>query len=460
MEEATRTMVRTFSLTLKQIHFDLRGLDTTMTIAEDICPTFLQPVRCDVSKYRTMSGMCNNLRHPSWASARSAMVRFLPPAYQDGISQPRSLSVTGDKLPNPRLVSIMLHTDVNANDFGITIMLVTWGQVIVHDINFGSPTLDERGNPIHCCMKPANERHPSCFPIDVPKADHFSKHFNRTCMNFVRLTPSLRPHCPFGPREPMNIVSGYLDGSIMYGSKSDSIALLREPRGGLLRSLPIYKQLGLKNLLPQQTRKPDFLCQRHNRPKNLFCFEGGDLRSNQQLPLTLMHTFLMREHNRIATFLSKYIPTLDDETIFEETRRLTVAQLQQITYREFLPVVLGDNVMKDYGLHLLDLGYYDGYDPKINAEPRVAFQAAAFRFGHSLVPDSIERFNKFHQKLGSIRLSHILRQPFELYKPAIVDTFILGLVNQPASKQPVCPSLINYNCIFNLFRSNGPHSYQ
>ena len=82
---------------------------------------------------------------------------------------------------------------------------------------------------------------------------------------------------------------------------------------------------------------------------------------------------------------------MDDDTIYEETRRIVSASIQIITYREFLPIVIGDKAMADYGLTLLEKGYYTHYDPKVNPEPRVEFQAAAFRFGHSIVPDVIRR---------------------------------------------------------------------
>ncbi|KAI1289157.1 Chorion peroxidase [Halotydeus destructor] len=454
LEEATRLLGQSFGLTREQILYDLRAMDISGTLVEDICPTFLKPVRCDVSKYRTISGMCNNLIKPSRASSRSAMVRYIPPAYEDNISQPRQFSVTGAKLPNPRTISSAIHDDENRADGSVTVMLATWGQVVVHDINFGSPTLDEKGNPIHCCSQPEKDWHPACYPFPISSEDYFYKHFNRSCMNFVRLTPGLRPKCPLGPREPMNIVSGYLDGSIMYGSSSDIVNPLRSGERGRLKSYKAYSELGLKDLLPQQTHKPDFLCQRHNRPKDVFCFLGGDIRSNQQLPLTLLHTLLMREHNRIAEFLYEMVPQLDDDTLFEETRRLVIAQIQYITYREFLPVVVGDQLMDKYDLHILETGFYHGYDEKVNAEVRVAFQAAAFRFGHSLVPDVIQTYNKHHQKLSSIRTSNILRQPFELYKPAVVDTFILGLLNQPASRMDptVTIELVNH-----LFEKPGNH---
>lgn len=60
--------------------------------------------------------------------------------------------------------------------------------------------------------------------------------------------------------------------------------------------------------------------------------------------------------------------------------------------------------MAKYGLNLKKSDYYDGYNPKINAGTRVAFQVGAFRFGHSMVSDVVERYNKFHVKLGNFRL--------------------------------------------------------
>lgn len=434
MEEATKIIVNSFGLSIENIHFDLRSIDVSQTIISDICPTYLMPVRCEVGKYRTLTGMCNNLRNPSWASSRSAMARFLTPVYEDGISEPRTYALSGQVLPNARYISHVVHSGESQTDHGITIMLATWGQIIVHDINFGAPTLDENNEPIKCCSKPATEWHPSCYVFDIPHNDTFYGMFNRSCINFVRLTPSLKPNCPLGPREPMNVVSGYLDGSVVYGSSTDESHDLREKSGGRLKAHSPHRELGLKDLLPSQTNRPDFLCHRHTRPRNVFCFRSGDLRTNQQLPLTLLHTILMREHNRIARILSDSYPDLDDETLFEESRRILVAEMQVITYREFLPILLGEKYTRDNDLALVEDGYYHGYDPKINAETRVAFQAAAFRFGHSIVPDVIKRYNQFNQKIATYRMSQLLRAPFELYKPNIMDTFILGLMNQEANR--------------------------
>ena len=62
---------------------------------------------------------------------------------------------------------------------------------------------------------------------------------------------------------------------------------------------------------------------------------------NEQIGLTAMHTIWMREHNRIANALADCNRHWDDARIYEETRRIIIAQVQHITYNEFVPLLLG-----------------------------------------------------------------------------------------------------------------------
>ena len=88
--------------------------------------------------------------------------------------------------------------------------------------------------------------------------------------------------------------------------------------------------------------------------------DAGDTRANEQSVLAVLHTLWVREHNRIETILHEVNPHWLGDQLYQETRRIISALIQHITYAEFLPAVLGTDIIQQYQLALVDSGYYDG----------------------------------------------------------------------------------------------------
>ena len=132
----------------------------------------------------------------------------------------------------------------------------------------------------------------------------------------------------------------------------------------------------------------------------------GDNRVNEQPGLTVFHTVWVREHNRLAEQLAYLNPHWDDERLYQEARKIVIAENQHVTYNEWLPLVLGTDYMAELDILPVTYGYNNNYDPKviiiivisdafiiiIQVNPAIlnSFAAAAFRFGHSLIQGMLE----------------------------------------------------------------------
>ena len=155
------------------------------------------------------------------------------------------------------------------------------------------------------------------------------------------------------------------------------------------------------------------------------CYLAGDSRVNQVISLTVMHTLWMREHNRIAEELSTINPHWDEETLFQEARQIVGAEMQKITYKDYLPLVLGD---------LYDLiPEYSGYDINVYPNTINSYDAAAFRFGHSQIRSSLSRLDESYEPIpeGSLNLVSAFFAPHEFDAAGGADPILRGLVTDP-----------------------------
>lgn len=81
-------------------------------------------------------------------------------------------------------------------------------------------------------------------------------------------------------------------------------------------------------------------CQRDNT-STIGCFMAGDYRANEQLALLAMHNLWVRQHNTLVDILKKINPHWHPEQLYQEARKIVGAQMQVITYENWLPYILG-----------------------------------------------------------------------------------------------------------------------
>ncbi|KAL8610233.1 hypothetical protein ACOMHN_038928 [Nucella lapillus] len=345
---------------------------------EEVCPSYPNGGPFN-GTFRTADGTCNH--RFNLGAANRPPKRLLSNAYEDGVDLPRTKGVDKNPLRSPTAISQSVHSNKTVSQ-GFTVMLMQWGQFLDHDIT-GFPITSEVDESIECCGPertfPNSTLNSECFPMQLSSEDN---RFVGDCMEFARSVAARNKYgAKLEPREPINSVTAFIDGSMVYGSNQELQDELRERVGNpsdpkLLATMRTTPQ----DLLPSNSEANCIF----DPSKNEHCFLAGDTRVNEQPGLAAIHTMFVRVHNEIVRDLRLLRPQDSEEKLFQLTRKIVGAIIQNIHYGEWLPLIIGRRTMIRYGLRLsTKFEYLRTVDPRIAN----AFSTAAFRFGHSLIPD-------------------------------------------------------------------------
>ncbi len=347
---------------------------------------------------RSIDGSDNNLADPSLGATHTHLRRLVPSAYADGIAEP-----SGANRLSARAISnrVSAQSESRPNAARASDYLWQWGQFLDHDLDLSDGT-----NP------------PESFPIDVPAGDvHFDPagtgtvqiDLNRTLYDFDTGVSSA------APREQENEITAWIDGSNVYGSDAQRATALRSLDGsGRLKTsegdfLP-YNLEGLPNA--------------GGSGANLFL--AGDVRANEQLGLTAMHTLFVREHNRVVAELAANNPRLTGDELYERARARVGGLMQAITYNEFLPLLLGSR----------RIGSSSGYHPTAAKGISNVFSGASYRFGHSALNETLLRLGADGNSIaeGDLALRDAFFSPQKLIEEGGIDPVLRGLAGQAAQE--------------------------
>jgi len=125
-----------------------------------------------------------------------------------------------------------------------------------------------------------------------------------------------------------------------------------------------------------------------------------------------------REHNRQATKLAADNPDWTDEDLYQEARKMVIAEMHHITEEEYFPITIGEHLME-----------YDEWLPSVDPNVMVEFSTGAFRYGHSEVNSY---FNLYLNNTNGIPLRSAYFTPLTVIQN--FDGIVQGMFHQKQGK--------------------------
>ena len=374
------------------VQLGLRAVSLAVLVSAVMACSFSPVLRAMPMSVRSIDGSGNNDTESDWGKSGTPLLRIADPEYpldSDGERSGETLIAPPDR-PNPRDISNKIAAqglERIFNDRSLSDMAWQWGQFIDHDIAL-TPMGAEYGTA-HISVGDKDPLGPD--PIPFFRSEFKSGTGTSTA----------------NPRHQINAVTAFLDGSHIYGSDIDTAADLRTFSGGKLKT-------SAGNMLPKENG--DYL--------------AGDERVNEQIALTAMHTLFVREHNRLAAALADEDPLLTDEQIYQYARKVVGAEIQSITYKEFLPALLGPDAPSP-----LDYSYNESINPGIAN----AFSTAFYRLGHSMLSSNLLMVDDENTPVDSVPLRDAFFNPDfyssqDDYGNIRLDQILKGLASKRAQE--------------------------
>lgn len=357
------------------------------------------------SKYRSIDGRGNNLLNPEWGASYTPFSRYGSKNYEDGIYKIKK-SVTGSDLPNARLLvqEVLLKAvrsqppTMKFNVMAILIILFA-----THDFHYQLPMQTQcKKADIGCCsadkrdVLPPEFSNSACFPIEIARDDPFYKNGNIGCLNMVRAQIVKYPDI-VQTGDTLNRATGYMDLSSIYGSHESELNSIRLFKEGKLR-------LG-KNGLLSVNAKGNYL-------PSMDRFVSTPIAS-------IWPALFTRNHNNLAERLKNLNPHWREEIIFQEARRINIANFQY-------NLITAKSIERVFNSPI-----NASYSDKINTANLIEF-SYTYRGGHYYIPSDMLLQNDEYAETRILQSDTIGR--IEILENNF-DDVVRGATNQPINDE-------------------------
>lgn len=124
----------------------------------------------------------------------------------------------------------------------------------------------------------------------------------------------------------------------------------------------------------------------------------GDPRNDENRVISQLQLAMIRFHNNVVETVCKQHPELDRDELFERSRELTTWHYQWVVVHDFLKRLCGAEMIDD----ILACGRKVYCPPHNRPIIPIEFAVAAYRFGHSMIPQKITLRNNEHPLFSTI----------------------------------------------------------
>ena len=181
------------------------------------------------------------------------------------------------------------------------------------------------------------------------------------------------------------------------------------------------------------------------------CFISGSEHVNFLPTSTVLHTIWIRQHNNIANQLLVKLQNplrisfeitfqamnkkWTDEQIYQEARRIVIAQIQHISYNEFLPLLVGRESWKRFGLSPKEsYTEEDFYNLKTDASVLNSFASIVGQFFFSLFESKLGSYTSQGIRVQERSLSDLFNDPSGLAFPDKLNSVLRYLIRESPPK--------------------------
>ncbi|KAL7476522.1 hypothetical protein ACHAW6_002381 [Cyclotella cf. meneghiniana] len=300
------------------------------------------------------------------------------------------MSAMDDSGPNARDVSNAFGKGPSSilNSFGANNILWAFGQFVNHDISL------------------VNVKFGDICDVAVPPHDPFLD----ASVKVLGMNRSNFRIDDIAVAQQVTNISSLINGDNIYGNTLSRLNFIRADDSDITGKL----RTSGPNLLPKNT---EGLSNRGGDTRSDL-FLSGDVRANENLALTVMHTLWLREHNHWADQLRVSHPELSGDEVFYMARVIVQAELQKVIYDEFLPALLGDDAIPPYS----------GFKPDVDPRLENVVSSCAFRVGHTMVPPVLH-LDYGNTTLEILSLEDAFFAPFQIERAGGIDAFLRGMLN-------------------------------